>query len=63
MVTIDFFLPGASEVWNFVGPKMSSFEQIWKLYSKTVIISHTNLFKNAILGSTQLLATTLMKLD
>ena len=30
---------------------MSSFEQIWKLYSKTVIISHTNLFKNAILGS------------
>ena len=36
---------------------MSSFEQIWKLYSKTVIISHTNLFKNAILGSTQLLAT------
>ena len=32
-------------------------------YSKTVIISHTNLFKNAILGSTQLLATTLMKLD
>ena len=38
-------------------------EQIWKLYSKTVIISHTNLFKNAILGSTQLLATTLMKLD
>ena len=58
-----FFLLGASEVWNFVGPKMSSFEQIWKLYSKTVIISHTNLFKNAILGSTQLLATTLMKLD
>ena len=63
MVTIDFFLLGASEVWNFVGPKMSSFEQIWKVYSKTVIISHTNLFKNAILGSTQLLATTLMKLD
>merc|ERR1711963_1241596 len=58
-----FFLLGTSEVWNFVGPKMSSFEQIWKLYSKTVIILHTNLFKNAILGSTQLLATTLMKLD
>ena len=56
MVTIDFFLLGASEVWNFLGPKMRSFEQIWKLYSKTVIISHTNLFKNAILGSTKLLA-------
>ena len=37
-------------------------EQIWKLYSKTVIISHTNLFKNAILCYTQLQATTLMKL-
>ena len=39
--------------------KLTFFEQ----YSKTVIISHTNLFKNAILGSTQLQATTLMKLD
>ena len=32
MVTIDFFLLGAAEVWNFVGPKMSSFVQIWKVY-------------------------------
>jgi len=47
-----FFLMGATEVWNFVGSKMSSFEQIWKVFSKTVIISHKNLFKNAILGST-----------
>ena len=59
MVTIDFFLLGASEVWNFV----SSFEQVWKVVLKTVIISHTNLFKNAILGSTFSLANTLMKLD
>ena len=50
MVTIDFFLLGASEVWNFVGPKMSSFEQIWKAFSKTVIISHNKSVQKSNFG-------------
>ena len=50
MVTIEFFSAGSRWSLEFLGPKMSSFVQIWKVFSKTVIISYNKSAQKCTFG-------------